>query len=98
MFFTIPHSTPAQVLDFASGTHAQTLGGPPAHVSPAAHGVQRVTSPQPCVLSVGTHVPEHALVPGPQLPSTHEEPLHTTVPPAPGEGQLDASHVVGPQP
>jgi hypothetical protein len=90
-----PHATLLQVTLFASSTQLHTEGGPPTQLSPAAHAVQRPTSPQPCVVSVGTHDPEQALVPGPQLPSTQLEPLHTTVPVF---GHVESSQVVGPHP
>jgi hypothetical protein len=57
--------------------------------------VQRVTSAQPLLVSVGTHLPPQAFVPLGHAPSTHELPLQTTVPPV---GHPAAEHVVAPHP
>jgi hypothetical protein len=90
-----PQATLLQVVALGSSTQLQVEGGPPTQLSPAAHAVHRLTSPQPWVVSVGTQAPLQALVPAPQLPSTQLPPLQTTVPLF---GQLELSQVVAPQP
>jgi len=80
----------------SSATHAQCVVGVPVQVWPTAHATQTAGSPHPWFASSGTHWLPHFLVPAPHTPTTHAPPLQMRVP-APGAGQLVASHAT-PQP
>jgi hypothetical protein len=54
-------------------------------------------SAQPLFTSSGTHLLLHFLVPDPQVPTPHVDPVQTKVP-EPGSGQDVASQLVAPQP
>jgi hypothetical protein len=91
-----PHALPMQAAVLL-GTHWH-VAGVPTHVSLVAQGVHFMGSAHPLFASVGTHRSPHFLVPAPQVPTTQEVPWHTSVLPPETVGQLDASHVVAPQP
>jgi hypothetical protein len=87
LFRAVPHARPLHASTL-SGMHAHSLGDP-LHSSLLSQGSHCPTSAQPLLASSGTHLSPHLFVLAPQLPTTHSEPSHTSVP-VPGEGHEES--------